>query len=69
MLPRAQLPGIYYLVSTPNAAAAFLETDTTNNTAWTSIRLTRNSKGTAKIAELAHSPCSGALCGEGLPNR
>jgi hypothetical protein len=62
-------PGIYYLVSTSNADGAFLETDTTNNTAWTSFRLTRDSKGNAKVAEVAHSPCSGALCGEGLPNR
>jgi Lysyl oxidase len=62
-------PGIYYLVSTSNAEGAFLETDTTNNTAWTSFRLTRDSKGNAKVAELAHSPCAGALCGEDLPNR
>src|SRR5919112_830279 len=62
-------PGIYYLVSTSNAEGAFLETDTTNNMAWTSFRLSRDSKGNAKIAEVAHSPCSGALCGEDLPNR
>jgi hypothetical protein len=62
-------PGIYYLVSTSNADGAFLETTTTNNMAWTSFRLTRDSKGNAKVAEVAHSPCSGALCGEDLPNR
>jgi hypothetical protein len=62
-------PGIYYLVSTSNADGAFLETDTTNNMAWTSFRLSRDSKGNAKVAEVAHSPCSGALCGEQLPNR
>ena len=62
-------PGIYYLVSTSNADGTFLETNTTNNMAWTSFRLTRDSKGNAKVAEVAHSPCSGALCGEQLPNR
>jgi hypothetical protein len=62
-------PGIYYLVSTSNADGAFLETTTTNNMAWTSFRLTRDSKGNAKVAEVSHSPCSGALCGEDLPNR
>ena len=62
-------PGIYYLVSTSNADGAFLETDTTNNMAWTSFRLSRDSKGNAKVAEVSHSPCSGALCGEDLPNR
>jgi hypothetical protein len=62
-------PGIYYVVTTSNAEGTFLETDTTNNTAWTSIRLTRDSKGNPKVSEVAHSPCSGALCGEQLPNR
>lgn len=62
-------PGIYYLVSTSNAEGTYLETTTANNTAWTSFRLTRDSKGNAKVSELAHSPCSGALCGEQLPNR
>jgi hypothetical protein len=63
-------PGIYYLVTTSNAAGAFLETNTANNTAWTSIRLTRDSQGNAKVTKVANSPCSGAaLCGEGLPNR
>src|SRR5215210_7281323 len=62
-------PGVYYLVSTSNAEGNFLETDSTNNMAWTSFRLTRDSKGNPKVAEVSHSPCSGALCGEGLPNR
>ena len=63
-------PGIYYIVTTSNAAGAFLETDTTNNMAWTSIRLTRDSKGNAKVAKVSNSPCDSApLCGEGLPNR
>jgi hypothetical protein len=62
-------PGVYYLLSTSNPDGNFLETTTTNNTAWTSFRLTRDSKGNAKVAEVAHSPCSGTLCGEGIPNR
>jgi hypothetical protein len=63
-------PGIYYLVSVANPDGNFIETTTTNNTAWTSIRITRDSKGNAKVAEVSHSPCSTAsLCGEDLPNR
>jgi hypothetical protein len=62
-------PGIYYLVSTANAEGAFLETTTTNNTAWTSFRITRDSQGNAKVTEVSHSACSGSLCGEDLPNR
>jgi hypothetical protein len=62
-------PGVYYLISTSNPDGAFLETTLDNNTAWTSFRLTRDSKGNAKITEVAHSDCSGTLCGEGIPNR
>ena len=62
-------PGIYYLVTTANPDHKFIETDTTDNTAWTSLQLTRDSKGNAKLTEISHSPCSGALCGENLPNR
>jgi hypothetical protein len=62
-------PGVYYLVSTSNPDGNFLETTTSNNTAWTSFRLSRDSKGNAKVAEVAHSPCSGTLCGEDIPNR
>jgi hypothetical protein len=63
-------PGIYYLVSIANPEGTFIETTTTNNTAWTSFRITRDSKGNAKVAEVSHSPCSTAsLCGEDLPNR
>ena len=40
-------------MTTSNPDGAFLETDTSNNTAWTSFRLTRDSKGNAKIAEVA----------------
>jgi lysyl oxidase len=63
-------PGVvYYLVSIANPDGNFLETTTTNNMAWTSFRVSRDSKGNAKVAEVSHSPCTGALCGEGLPNR
>jgi hypothetical protein len=62
-------PGIYYLVSTANPDGNFLESSTTNNAAWTSFRLSRDSKGNAKITEISHSPCSGTLCGEDIPNR
>ena len=61
--------GIYYLVSTANEEQAFLESDYTNNTAWTSFRVTRDSKGNAKVAEVAKSACSGDMCGVQLPNR
>jgi hypothetical protein len=62
-------PGVYYLVSTANEEQAFLESDYTNNTAWTSFRVTRDSKGNAKVAEIAKSPCAGDMCGVQLPNR
>jgi hypothetical protein len=62
-------PGVYYLVSVANSEGTFLETTTANNTAWTSFRVTRDSKGNAKVSEVGHSPCSGSLCGEQLPNR
>src|SRR5688572_12029689 len=48
---------IYYLVTTSNPDGEFLETTTANNTAWTSFRLTRDSKGNAKITEVASAPC------------
>jgi hypothetical protein len=62
-------PGIYYLVSIANPDGNFIETTTSNNMAWTSFRLTRDSQGNAKIAEISHSPCSGWQCGENLQNR
>ena len=49
--------------------AAFLETTAADNTAWTSFRLTRDSKGNPNVAEVAAAPCSGTLCGTALPNR
>jgi hypothetical protein len=62
-------PGIYYLVSTANAERTFLESNYTNNTGWTSIRVSRDSKGNAKVSEIAKSPCAGMMCGVQLPNR
>ena len=62
--------GIYYLVTTSNPAGVFLETDTSNNTAWTSFRLRRDSNGNPKITLIDHSPCeSPGLCGELSTNR
>jgi hypothetical protein len=64
-----QRPGVYYLVSTSNPDNAFLETSYANNTAWASFRLSRDSKGNAKVAAVGHSPCTGTLCGTDIPNR
>lgn len=62
--------GIYYLVSTANPDGNFLEQDLTNNTAWVSFRLTRDSKGNPKITEITHSPCeTPGMCGEQATNR
>ena len=62
--------GVYYLVSTTNPDGNFLEATLTNNTAWVSFRLTRDSQGNPKIAELGHSPCdSPGMCGEQATNR
>jgi len=63
-------PGTYYLVSTANPAGRFLETSYTNNSAWTSFELTRDSSGNPKIAIVGHSPCATTgLCGDNAPNR
>jgi hypothetical protein len=62
-------PGVYYLLTKANPDSTFLEQRLDDNTAWTSIRLSRDSKGNAKIAAIAHSPCTGGLCGEQLQNR
>lgn len=62
--------GIYYLISTANYNAAFVETDTTNNTAWQSFRLYRTTSGNAKLELIAHSACeSRGMCGEKATNR
>lgn len=63
-------PGLYFLVSTANPDGAFIEADLTNNTAWASFQLTRDSQGNPKIKVVGHSPCETAgLCGENAPNR
>lgn len=62
--------GEYYLVSTSNPDGNFIETDTSNNTAWVSFRLTRESNGNPKLSVTGHSPChSPGLCGEQKDNR
>jgi len=62
--------GIYYLVSTANDSAEFIESNYDNNRAWVSLRITRDSKGNAKFTLISHSPCDTVnMCGEGLPNR
>ena len=55
--------GIYYLVSKANPVEIFLESDYSNNLAWTSFRLSRESNGNPKIDLISHSPCTGDLCG------
>lgn len=63
-------PGLYYLVSISNPNGVFLETDTTNNTAWTSFELTRDSQGNPKVEAIDHSECdSPGMCGEVKANR
>jgi len=63
-------PGVYYLVSVSNPAGVFLESDTSDNTAWVSFRLSRDSEGNPKLTELSHSRCSSpGLCGDNAPNR
>ena len=61
--------GTYYLVSTANPEGFFIETNKDNNDAWVAFQLSRDSKGNPKIVIVGHSPCSGGLCGEDLPNR
>jgi hypothetical protein len=62
--------GLYFLVSTVNPDGIFIEKNATNNTAWTSFALTRESNGNAKIAVVGHSDCEGpGLCGEMAVNR
>jgi hypothetical protein len=56
--------GRYYLVSTCNPDANFLELSTANNRAWVAVTLSRDSKGNPKITVRADSY---ALEGEGVP--
>jgi hypothetical protein len=60
----------YYLVSTTNPTGAFLEQDTTNDTAWVRFALTQESNGNRKVTVTGNSPCeSPGLCGERATNR
>lgn len=60
----------YYLVSTANYAGRFVESDSTNNTAWVRFRLYTESNGNRKIEVTGHSPCeSPGMCGERSTNR
>lgn len=63
-------PGRYYLISTANPDGQFLEQNLSNNTAWVTFELSRDSSGNPKIDVVDHSPCeSPGLCGEQAPNR
>jgi hypothetical protein len=56
--------GVYYLVVTMNPAGRYFELDTSNNTSWTSFRLTRDSSGNPQISEITTSACASiGLCG------
>lgn len=61
----------YYLVSTSNSAANFLEKDYSNNRAWQAFTVTRDSQGNPKIVLGDHSECTmgTGLCGEQTANR
>lgn len=61
----------YFLVSTVNPDGVFLESDTTNNTAWQAFRVSRHSNGNPKLVLTANSPCEPGtgLCGEQTANR
>lgn len=62
--------GIYYLVSTVNFDANFIEENYTNNTAWVSFELTYTQGGKPQIADIAHSRCdTPGMCGEQALNR
>ena len=62
--------GVYYLKVHANDDGVFVETSTSDNVAWRSFRLTRDSNGNPKITLIATSPCSSPrMCGEDLPNR
>jgi hypothetical protein len=62
--------GIYYLRVHANDDGVFVESDTTNNVAWVSFALSRESNGNPKVTLVSHSPCdSPNMCGEDLPNR
>ena len=48
-------PGLYYLLSTANAEATFIETNYANNSAWVAFQLSRDSNGNPKITIIGDS--------------
>jgi len=61
---------LLYLVSTANHEGIFVESDLTNNTAWVSFYVRRDSNGNPRIEIVGNSPCeSPGLCGDQAPNR
>lgn len=63
-------PGIYYLQVHANDDGVFVESNTTNNVAWRSFRLSRDSNGNPKVEYVSSSPCTSPnMCGGELPNR
>ncbi len=57
-------------MSTSNPDGNFIETDTTNNTAWVGFRLKRDSAGNPSLSITGHSACdSPGLCGQQKTNR
>jgi Lysyl oxidase len=59
-----------YLVSTSNHENTYLESDSSNNTAWTRFRLSQESQGNRKVTVTGNSACSSpSMCGVGVPNR
>lgn len=60
---------LLFLVSTANFEGVFLEQDISNNSAWVSFYVRRDSKGNPKLELVGHSLCeTPALCGEGSGN-
>jgi hypothetical protein len=62
-------PGVYYLTVLVNDERKFVESNYTDNLAWVSFRLTRDSSN-PKITLISHSACSSPnMCGESRPGR
>jgi hypothetical protein len=57
------------VVTTANPNHKFIQADTTDNTAWTSFQLTRDSGGNAKLTEISHSPAPVRSAERISPNR
>ena len=62
--------GIYYLQVHVNDEGVFVESNESDNVAWRSFSLSRDSQGNPKITYISSSPCSSPnMCGNELPNR